>query len=413
MVAGYAAKQLVELGLGSGELTILSMDDAVPYERPPLSKGFLAGQDSEESIRINPGSFYREHGIEIRLGVEVTAVQPDRSRLLLRGSDEIGFENLVLATGAHARMLDIPGARLANVHYLRSLGDSMSIRESARKQNRAAVIGGGFIAMEAGFLVLLAQEKAIEVTMLVRDERVWQRLFTHEMSESFETYFAARGVRFVKRAALKALRGDGAVQAVELSDGNSIACDMVVAGLGARPVTQFLAGSGIEVSDGITVNEDLETNRPGILAAGDVANYPDLIFGKRRRVEHWDNAISQGQHCARILMGERIPFRHVPYFFSDVFDLSYEYWGDSADADHVVHRGDLAGNRFSAWWLRQGTVVAAFVMGRPDEEREAAPRWIDSRQRVSAAKLANESMPMAEAEEGTARLRSEPRSSRG
>lgn len=409
MVAGYAAKQLVELGLGSGELTILSMDDAVPYERPPLSKGFLAGRDSEESIRINPESFYRERGIGIRLGIEVTEVQPDRSRLLLRGG-EIGFENLVLATGAHARMLDIPGARLANVHYLRSLHDSRSIRESARKAKRAAVIGGGFIAMEVASI--LAQEH-IEVTMLVREERVWQRLFTHEMSKSFETYFAARGVRFVKRAALKALRGDGAVQAVELSDGNSIACDMVVAGLAVRPATEFLAGSGIEVSDGITVNEYLETNRPGILAAGDVANYPDLIFGKRRRVEHWDNAVSQGQHCARILMGERVPFRHVPYFFSDVFDLSYEYWGDSADADQVVHRGDLAGNRFSAWWLRQGTVVAAFVMGRPEEEREAAPRWIESRQRVSAAKLANESMPVAEAEEGTARPRSEPRSSRG
>jgi NADPH-dependent 2,4-dienoyl-CoA reductase/sulfur reductase-like enzyme len=184
---------------------------------------------------------------------------------------------------------------------------------------------------------------------------------------------------------------------VELADGTVVGCDMLVVGVGVRPVTEFLAGSGIEVSDGVMVNEYLETSVPGIFAAGDVANYPDLIFGKRRRVEHWDNAVSQGQYCARTLMGDRIPFRHVPYFFSDVFDLSYEFWGDGAGADQVVYRGELSNNSFSAWWLRQSGVVAAFVMRRPDEERDAAPRWIEARQRVSAAKLAAASEPLADA----------------
>ena len=164
-----------------------------------------------------------------------------------------------------------------------------------------------------------------------------------------------------------------------------------------RPVTGFLAGSGIEVGDGVTVNEYLETSRSDIYAAGDVANYPDLLFEKRRRVEHWDNAVAQGQHCARTLMGERAPFRHVPYFFSDVFDLSYEYWGDSSDADQVVHRGDVSSNSFSVWWLRQKRVVAAFTMNRPEEEREVAPQWIESKHSVSGAMLEDATRPITAA----------------
>ncbi len=142
-----------------------------------------------------------------------------------------------------------------------------------------------------------------------------------------------------------------------------------------------------------------ETNQAGILAAGDIVSYPDTLFGKRRRVEHWDNAVTQGQYCAKALMGERTPFRHVPYFFSDVFDLSYEFWGDAADAEETVHRGDVASSSFSVWWLRGQRVVAAFTMGRPDEERDVAPKWIEAKQKVSAAKLENASQSIAGATE--------------
>jgi 3-phenylpropionate/trans-cinnamate dioxygenase ferredoxin reductase subunit len=190
------------------------------------------------------------------------------------------------------------------------------------------------------------------------------------------------------------LRGDGTVDSVVLGDGHSIASELVVAGIGVRPVTELFANSGIEVADGVMVNEYLETSAPGIFAAGDIANYQDVLFQKRRRVEHWDNAVSQGQYCARALMGERTPFKHVPYFFSDVFDLSYELWGDPSVADKIIHRGDLSSNSFSAWWLRQNAVVAAFTMNRPDEERDVAPKWIEAKQVVSAEKLADASNPI-------------------
>jgi NADPH-dependent 2,4-dienoyl-CoA reductase/sulfur reductase-like enzyme len=396
MVAGYAAKQFVDLGLKSGELAILSADSSAPYERPPLSKGYLAGRDGEDSIRINREGFYRESGIELKLGCEVSAVDPKRKRLALKAGGEFGFDKLLVATGARPRHFSIPGAGLANLHYLRSLDDARAIRRSAEGAKRAVVIGGGFIGMEVASVLV---QKSIEVTMVVSEDRIWKRFFSPEMSRFFESYYTERGVRIIKSATVAEFRGNGSVSAAVLNGGEAISCDVVVAGIGVQPATDMLAGSGIEVTDGVIVNEYLETSQPDIRAAGDVANYWDLIFGKRRRVEHWDNAVIQGQYCARAMMGERAPFRHVPYFFSDVFDLSYEYWGDSSGADQVTHRGDLSSKSFSVWWLQQKRVIAAFAMNRPDEEREAAPRWIEARQTVSAPKLKDAAQPIAAAAE--------------
>jgi NADPH-dependent 2,4-dienoyl-CoA reductase/sulfur reductase-like enzyme len=386
LVAGYAAKQLVELGVKPGELTILSADTSLPYERPSLSKGFLAGRENEAAITINPADYYTGHGIDVRLDCWVTDIDLEKKHLSLLSGVAFEFEQLIAATGSRARILDIPGSRLPNVMYLRSMSDSTAIRRSATAAKRAVVIGGGFIGMEVAS-VLAGQ--GIEVAMVLHQNRVWEQFFSPEMSRFFEGYYAARGVRFFRNATVSEFRGEAAVSSVVLADGQSIPADLAVAGVGAEPVTEWLAGSGIEVSGGVMVNEYLQTSAAGVFAAGDIANYPDLIFRKRRRVEHWDNAVEQGRHCARQLMGQRAPFRHVPYFFSDVFDLSYEFWGDTSGADQIVHRGDHSTRSFSVWWLRQSVVVAAFVMNRPDEERETAPKWIEAGQSVQASKLAD------------------------
>jgi len=384
MVAGYAAKQLVEGGLKPGELTILSADSSIPYERPPLSKNFLAGKDTEASVLINADDFYQKHGIDIKLNCEADSVDPARKTVHLRSGQEIGFEKLIVATGARVRTLDIPGHDLAGVHYLRTLEDSKRIREKAASAKRAVVIGGGFIAMEVASV--LAQ-KGIETTMVLPDERIWKRFFTAAMSRFFEDYYTARGVRFAKNTKVAELTGGAGVSSAALQNGERMDCDMVVAGIGVGPVTEPLVKSGIEIADGVVVNEYLETNQPDIYGAGDVASYYDVLFEKYRRAEHWDNAVSQGQHCARALLGECTPFVHVPYFFSDVFDLSYEFWGDPSGADEIVEHGDLSSSSFSVWWLRQGRLVAAFTMNRPDEEREAALRLIQSKETVSTATL--------------------------
>ncbi len=393
MVAGYAAKELVKQGLGPGELTIISADDALPYERPPLSKGFLAGKDKEADILINAQEWYAQQKIGINLKTLVQDVDLKKRSLRTSSGESFGFENLLIATGARARKLDSPGNDLHNVFYLRSLDDSRNIRDNAASARRAAVIGGGFIGMEVASV--LAQ-KDIETTLIVREDRVWSRVFTPTMSKFFEQYYASRGVRILKEETVVRLEGKERVNAVALSSGTQVTCDMVIAGVGAAPVTEIFANTGLEIENGIVVNEYLETNQPGIFAAGDVASYYDKIFNKRRRVEHWDNAVSQGQHWASVVRGDRQAFVHVPYFFSDIFDLSYELWGDLQGATETVVRGDANSPSFSVWWLNGDQLIAAFVMNRPDEERQLAPEWIKSKRHLSRESLADQNRPLSE-----------------
>lgn len=391
MAAGYAAKELAERELKAGELTIVSSDTAIPYERPPLSKGFLAGKEEEAKIYINPEEFYGARGIELVLKTEVSGVDVEKGVLELASGKQLGFEKLMVATGATVRTLEVPGAETEGVYYLRSLDDSKRIRSRAESAKKAVVLGSGFIGMEVASV--LAQ-KGIETTMVLREDRIWPKFFTPAMSQNFENYFSQRGVQFLKRTSVAELKPEKGLK-VALQDGKALQCDMLVAGIGVRPATDALQDSGIEMADGVMVNQFLETSKAGIYAAGDVANYEDALFGVRRRAEHWDNAVSQGQHCARVMSGERTPFLHVPYFFSDVFDLSYEYWGDAAKADEVVERGDMKSSSFSVWWLRNKRLVAAFTMNRPDEERNAAPKWIESKKQMAAAELRGDRWPTA------------------
>ena len=255
MVAGYAAKELASRGLKAGELAIVSADTALPYERPPLSKSFLAGKDDETSILINGPEWYREHGIEARLNTVIEYIDPYKKLLRSSSGEEFECQHLLLATGARARKLDCYGNDLGNVFYLRSLKDSATIRSKSASTKEAVIIGGGFIGMEVASV--LAQ-KSIQTTLVIREDRVWSRVFTPSMSAFFEQYYAARGVRIVKEARVASLEGKGGVQAVLLGDGKKISCDCAVVGVGAVPVTELLEKAGLTVDNGIVVNEYLE-----------------------------------------------------------------------------------------------------------------------------------------------------------
>jgi NADPH-dependent 2,4-dienoyl-CoA reductase/sulfur reductase-like enzyme len=382
MVAGYCAKHFVESGGRAGDLAIVSADSALPYERPPLSKGFLAGKDSEDAVLINGRDFYASNGIEVKLNTRVTSIDISARRLRTNSGGDYTFEKLIISTGAEVRTLDVKGADSANVLYLRSLADSQRIRDFSTRAKKAAVLGGGFIAMEVASVLA---GRGIETAMLVRDNRIWSAFFTPEMSAFFERYYVERGVRILKQSEIAGIENGSRAR---LTNGQSVDFEFLVAGIGVRPVTRLAVEAGLTVDNGILVDEYLQTRDPNVSAAGDVANYPDQLFGgNRRRVEHWDNAVSQGQHLANALLGKREPFVHVPYFFSDVFDLSYEFWGDPSQADRIVHRGDLLTSSFSVWWLADRRLVAAFTMNRPDEERELAPELIRSQQIVSAERL--------------------------
>ncbi len=384
MVAGYAARAMVERGLAPGDLAIISADTTPPYERPPLSKGFLAGRDEDTDLLINAAGFYAEHGIELRLGTPVTGVDPRQKLVRTQAGATVGYHNLLIATGARARTLHLPGAGLPGIHYLRSLDDARALRGDAAHAGQAVVLGGGFIGMEVAATLT---GRGVATTLVFPGERVWERLLTPPMSAFFERYYVERGVRLVPRRKAAGFVGADGIAAVELDDGRRLPANVVVAGVGAEPALEAVAGSGLGVADGILVNEYLEASEANVYAAGDVARYEDVLYGTRRRVEHWDNAVTQGTHVAGVMLGERTPFVHVPYFFSDVFDLSYEFWGDATGADRVAYRGDLASTSFSAWWLRGERLLAAFVMNRPDDERERVVDTIAARRPVPAGLL--------------------------
>lgn len=390
LVAGHAAQAFVDEGLQPGHLAIISAESRPPYDRPPLSKDFLKGEAIFEELLINETQFYQEHGITLYLdNPAVQASLADR-QLTLSDGTQIAFERLLIATGSKLRRLDLPGSDLEGINYLREFGDARRIRRLAGTVERAVVIGGSFIGMEVAAVLC---HHGLHTTMVFPEERVWQAFFTSTMSDFFEANYREQGIEFLKGAEVEGFSGqDNKVRLVHIAQGEqqiNVAADLVVAGIGVTPNVDLFTGSELDTDDGILVNRFLETPLEGIYAAGDVARYPDEIFDQFRRVEHWDNAVTQGQHAARAMMGRREPFVHVPYFFSDVFDLSYEFWGDASQADVIVHRGDVEGGSFSVWWLNDDRLQAAFVMDRPDEEREVAPEWIRDRRVVSAEALAD------------------------
>jgi NADPH-dependent 2,4-dienoyl-CoA reductase/sulfur reductase-like enzyme len=229
----------------------------------------------------------------------------------------------------------------------------------------------------------------VRTTMVFPDDRVWKRLFTPPISTFFERQFTQRGISFMKGETVAALTHKTQECRVELASGNQVPADFVVAGIGVTPSMELFRRTPLDTNRGIKVNKFLETSVTDVWAAGDIANYPDQIFHRRMRVEHWDNAVEQGRVTMRNMMGKLQPFIHVPYFFSDAFDLSYEFWGDATGYDKVVYRGNMYEKQFSVWWLKKQRLCAAFIMNRSEEERAVAPRWILRHARLDPKALEN------------------------
>ena len=397
VTAGYAAQVFADSSPASAKTAIFSQENIPPYERPPLSKSFLAGKKTAREVLINEPEFYVENNIKLFLNTRITGVDLQK-RQLFTDDDIFGFEKLLIATGSQLRTFQLPGADLAGIYYLRQLSDARQIRseiENAEEAGRAVVIGGSFIGMEVASV--LAQ-KGLETTLVFPESRVWEALFTPAMSRFFSGYYQERGVTILPEAEIDGFTGkNGRVTGIQMKGKKSLPTDFVVAGIGVEPNLEIFKGTPLQINEGILVNRFLETNVPGVYAAGDVAEYRDVVFDKTRRVEHWDNAFRQGQHAAMVILGKQSVYDEVPYFFSDIFDLSYEFWGDPSAADHVVHRGDLLDGRFSVWWLKDSELQAAFVMNRPAEESAVAPDWIRSGVGVDTARLADDTQPLQSA----------------
>ena len=392
MVAGFVAKEMVKQGLLEGELCILSADTQAPYQRPPLSKGFLAGTEAIEKVFINREGFYAESGIDLRLGVHVAAVDLKGQDVRIAEGGLIGFENLLFATGSSVRHVEIPGADLEGVYYLRTLDDCKRLKAAAAKAKHAVIVGGGFIGTE---LAARLGELGPEVTFTYRESRVLSFFLTPELSALYEGRYRAHGIQLSPETSAAAFLGTGKIEAVRLEDGEEIPADMVAVAVGVTPDVELAREAGLEVDRGILVNEFLETPVQDVYAAGDAASWYDVNTHKHQHVEHEDNARATARHVARVMLGQRTPFDHVPMFWSDVYDISWEFWGETKSADQVVYRGELDSAKFSVWWLKAGAVVGAMVTEDQHETVGAAAQaMVKARKTVDAAALADEGVAL-------------------
>jgi NAD(P)H-nitrite reductase large subunit len=394
VVAGYAAQELAHLDLRTGELCIVSADDTLPYERATLSKEYITGDSSEEAILINDEAFYRQHGIDVRLNAQVELVDFERRMLRTTTREEIGFDKLLIATGSRPRPLDLPGANRAGMYYMHSLDDARAIRALAGSTQQAVVVGSGYVALETA--ASLCQD-GLRVTLIVPEAHMLRDRFdSPEITAFFGAQLEQQGVQVIRGTPVTSFGSDGQVSGAWLQEGQFVPGDFVVVEAEAQPNIELFEGTGLSLENGVQTNEYLEASIKNVLAAGDVANYYDTLFQTRRRLEQYDDAVAQARHAARVLTNRREPFVKVPYFFSQVFDTTWEFWGDSQGATYTVQRGSLDDASFSQWWLYNGILIAALVMNRPEEEREFASQWIRSQERVPLELLENSDLSLRE-----------------
>ncbi|MDQ0834472.1 3-phenylpropionate/trans-cinnamate dioxygenase ferredoxin reductase subunit [Streptomyces achromogenes] len=358
LAGAKAAQTLREEGF-DGPLVLIGDESERPYERPPLSKGYLTGKDAREQIYVHPPQWYAEHNVDLRLGMAVTAVDPAAREVTLADGKRVGYGKLLLATGSSPRRLPVPGADLKRVLYLRRVEDSDQIKEAFQSASRAVVIGAGWIGLET---TAAARAAGVEVTVLEMAELPLLRVLGREVAQVFADLHRDHGVDLRFGAQLAEITGSaGAADGVRLSDGTRIDADVVIVGVGITPNIGLAQEAGLEVDNGIRVDERLRTSYPDIYAAGDVANAFHPLLGKHIRVEHWANALHQPQTAAKAMLGQQdAVYDRVPYFFTDQYDLGMEYAGyvEPGGYDQVVFRGDVAGREFIAFWLAGNRVLA-------------------------------------------------------
>jgi len=356
LAGAKAAQELRERGF-DGRVVLVGAEPERPYERPPLSKDYLRGESEREKAYVHPDGFYAEQEIDLETGSAVAAIDPGASRVLLDDNRELVYDRLLLIMGVEPRRLPIPGADLDGIHYLRTFADCDALRIRLRSgAGRVAIVGAGWIGSE---VAASARQRGLEVTVIDPLALPNERIFGTEIGTFYRDVHMQNGVEMLLGRGVEAFEGAGAVARVRLSDGAQVECDFAVVGVGVAPRIELARDGGLEVDNGIVVDEHLLTSVPNIYAAGDVANAWHPFYGRRIRVEHWANALNQGPAAARSMLGEDVSYERIPYFFSDQYDVGMEYSGYAENWDEVVLRGDPgAGEGFVAFWLRDGHVLA-------------------------------------------------------
>ena len=344
--AGNVAAETLRREGYKGPITMVTADASAPYDRPNLSKDYLAGNAQEEWIPLHPTEFYAENHVDLRLGARVTAIDKDAKRLTLEGGERLSYDALLLATGSDPIRLSIAGAELPHVHYLRSLRDSTAIIERAKTAKQAVIMGASFIGLEVAASL---RARGLAVSVVAPGEVPLERVMGKEIGQFVRALHEEHGVVFHLQQTAKAIDESG----VTLENGTRLEADLVVIGVGVRPSIALAEAAGIRVDHGVVVDEYLATSAPAIWAAGDIASWPDAHSGERLRVEHWVVAERQGQTAARNILGRRERFDAVPFFWSAHYDVTIAYVGHAARWDRVEVRGSFSDR----------SVVAAFHAG--------------------------------------------------
>ncbi|GLJ53038.1 hypothetical protein SUGI_1129590 [Cryptomeria japonica] len=383
--AGYAALEFVKQGINHGELCIISQESVAPYERPALSKGFLLPEDAarlphfhtcvgSNEERLTP-KWYKEHGIELVLGTHVKSADVKRKTLLTAAGETITFKILIVATGARVLKLEefgVNGSDAKNICYLRDLNDAtklVNVMASCTGAN-AVVIGGGYIGMECAAALVTNK---IHVTMVFPEEHLMARLFTSELAAFYEDYYRSKGVRFIKGTVMSSFERDseGKVVAVILKNGIRLATDMVVVGIGIRANTGLFEDQLVLEKGGIKVNGKMQTSNGYVYAVGDMAAFPLKLSGELRRLEHVDFARKSARHAIKAIMApDKInDLDYLPYFYSRVFTLSWQFYGDNFG--DPIHFGDPKQGKFGTYWVDRGQLVGVFLEGGSKDEYAA------------------------------------------
>lgn len=377
----------------AGAITLIGDELHLPYDRPPLSKAYLQGSAGLDKVTLHPEQWYADSSVTLLRGTHVTAIHRTSRTVALADGTELPYDRLVIATGSSPRPLTVEGAELDGVLYLRHLEDSDRLRDTIAAVSRLAIIGGGWIGLE---VAAAARKAGVEVTVIEAASLPLGRVLGPEIAQVFADLHVRHGVDLRTGVGVAALTGDdGRVVAVQLEDGTAVAAEAVVVGVGITPNVQLAADAGLEVDNGILVDEHLRTSDPDVYAVGDVANAWHPLLARRIRVEHWANALNQPAIAATGIVGGDAAYERQPYFYSDQYDLGMEYTGyaEPGGYDAVVIRGDVDKLEFLAFWTAQGVVLAGMNVNVWDVTDDIKA-LIASRKPLDADKLADPEVPL-------------------
>ena len=373
----------------AGRIVLVGDEPHLPYNRPPLSKKFLSGELERERLLLRSPQYYEQHAVETRLGVRVTAIDRSAQRLRLGDGAEFNYEKLLLCVGSRPRLLEVPGADLAGIHYLRTIADVDGIRAELPGARRLVVVGAGYIGLEAA---ASARHLGLEVIVLETADRPMNRVVAPEISAFYVRRHGREGVSIHCDTAVKAFSGDGRVRSVVCDDAEFPA-DLVIVGVGILPDVSLAAAAGIRCENGVWVDEQCRTSDPSVFAAGDCTNHPSVRYGRRVRLESVDNAVEQAKTAAATMCGKPATHAHVPWFWSDQYDVKLQIAGLSQGYDQTVLRGDPDSGSFALYYLAQGELLAVDAINSP-RDFMTGKRWIGEKKRPDVARLADPSVDL-------------------